>query len=198
MLKRTFDIMVCSISLIIVLPLAAVVAALIKLTSKGPVIFKQRRIGLHKREFDIYKFRTMYQDAPANIATHLLARPGQFITPLGKFLRKSSLDELPQVFNILKGDMSIVGPRPALYNQYDLVELRDECGVNDVRPGITGLAQINGRDELPIPVKVEFDRRYVESRSLWLDVKIMVKTVFKVFGQKGVVEGANIPESSDK
>ncbi|MCX7749870.1 MAG: sugar transferase [Clostridia bacterium] len=188
-MKRFFDLLFSIIFAVLLLPVFGVLIAIIKLTSKGPIIFKQRRIGKDKKEFNIYKFRTMYIDAPKDVPTHLLENPDKFITPIGKFLRKTSLDELPQIFNIIKGDMSIVGPRPALYNQYDLISLRDQCGVNLLRPGITGWAQINGRDELPIPVKVEFDRYYVINRSLWLDIKIIYKTAFSVILGKGVVEG---------
>lgn len=188
-MKRIFDLLF-SIAVIVVLsPILSVLALIVKLTSKGPVIFSQRRIGKDKKEFNIYKFRSMYVDTPKDVPTHLLDKPDAFITPVGKFLRKTSLDELPQLFNILKGEMSFVGPRPALYNQYDLIALRDDVKANSVRPGITGWAQINGRDELPIPVKVEYDRYYVEKMSLLLDVKIILKTFTSVLLSKGVVEG---------
>jgi O-antigen biosynthesis protein WbqP len=152
-------------------------------------LFKQRRIGLYRREFYIFKFRTMYINTPANIPTHLLENPEVFITPVGKFLRKTSLDELPQLLNILKGDMSLVGPRPALYNQNDLIALREQCGVHKIRPGLTGWAQVNGRDELEIPVKVEYDKYYVENWSMGLDIKILLLTALNVIRRKGVVEG---------
>lgn len=181
-------------------PILLLLALSVKLTSRGPVIFKQRRTGLNKEEFYIYKFRTMYTETPDDIPTHLLENPDAYITPVGRFLRKTSLDELPQLFNILKGQMSFVGPRPALYNQYDLIALRDECGANGVRPGITGWAQVNGRDELEIPEKVMYDGYYVKNRSLWLDVKIVLLTLVSIVSSKGVVEGAreNHPDSGVK
>lgn len=188
-MKRIIDLVCSLIVLIVISPILLGVTLAIKLTSRGPVIFKQRRIGKDKKEFDIYKFRTMYADAPKNVPTHLLENPERFITPVGKVLRKTSLDELPQIFNIIKGEMSFIGPRPALYNQYDLIELRDKYKVNSIRPGITGWAQVNGRDELPIPVKVDFDKYYVENYSLWLDIRILFLTAMSVVSAKGVVEG---------
>ncbi|HOV25898.1 MAG TPA: sugar transferase [Pseudobacteroides sp.] len=188
-MKRIFDLLFSIVAIVLLSPILLVLALIVKITSKGPVIFSQRRIGKDKKEFNIYKFRSMYVDTPKDVPTHLLDKPDAFITPVGKFLRKTSLDELPQLFNILKGEMSFVGPRPALYNQYDLIELRDQAGVNSVRPGITGWAQINGRDELPIPVKVEYDRYYVEKMSFLFDVKIILKTFISVLLSKGVVEG---------
>jgi O-antigen biosynthesis protein WbqP len=188
-MKRFFDLIAAVIAGIIGFPLMLVIVLLIKLTSKGPVLFKQRRIGLYRREFYIFKFRTMYINTPANIPTHLLENPEVFITPVGKFLRKTSLDELPQLLNILKGDMSLVGPRPALYNQNDLIALREQCGVHKIRPGLTGWAQVNGRDELEIPVKVEYDKYYVENWSMGLDIKILLLTALNVIRRKGVVEG---------
>ncbi|MFZ5989351.1 MAG: sugar transferase [Bacillota bacterium] len=196
MIKRIVDTAGSVILLFLLLPVLVAITALVKFTSKGPIIFKQRRIGLNKKEFNIYKFRTMYIETPKNMATHLLENPDKYITPLGRVLRKTSLDELPQLFNILKGEMSFVGPRPALYNQYDLISLRDQYGVHNVRPGITGWAQVNGRDELEIPVKVQFDKYYVEHGSLWLDIKIIFMTIFSVILGKGVVEGKQI--KSDK
>lgn len=180
-------------ALLIFLPLCPVLgllALLVKLTSKGPVFFKQRRVGRYKREFLILKFRTMYTSAPADTPTHLLKDATSFITPLGKFLRKSSLDELPQLFNILSGEMSFIGPRPALWNQDDLVAERDRYRANDAVPGITGWAQVTGRDELPIPVKAEKDGYYASHASLALDLRIMFKTFFNVLSAKGVVEGS--------
>lgn len=188
-MSRILDLIFSIILIVVLSPLLLLLSLIIKLTSKGPVIFKQKRIGLHRREFNIYKFRTMYTNAPKDVATHLLEDPSRHITPIGKLLRRTSLDELPQLFNILKGDMSFVGPRPALYNQEDLVSLREQYGVHRVRPGITGWAQVNGRDELPIPVKVEFDRYYVEHKSVGLDIKILFLTVAGVVSGKGVVEG---------
>ena len=187
--KRLFD-LVLSIKLIFIFSLIfIIITVVIKLTSKGPVLFRQRRIGLDGRQFDILKFRTMYADTPSNVPTHMLEKPDIFITPAGRLLRKTSLDELPQLFNILKGDMSLVGPRPALYNQEDLISLRERYGVHRMRPGLTGWAQVNGRDELAIPVKVEYDRYYVEHWSIWLDIKILFLTAANVLRRRGVVEG---------
>jgi O-antigen biosynthesis protein WbqP len=188
-MKRLFDFICGLILLVLLIPAFAAIILLVKLTSSGPVLFKQRRIGLCRREFSILKFRTMYINTPANIPTHLLENPEVFITPVGKFLRKTSLDELPQLLNILKGDMSLVGPRPALYNQNDLIALREQCGVHKIRPGLTGWAQVNGRDELEIPVKVEYDKYYVENWSMGLDIKILLLTALNVIRRKGVVEG---------
>jgi O-antigen biosynthesis protein WbqP len=171
-------------------PVLAVLALLVKLTSKGPVFFKQRRVGRYKNEFLILKFRTMYTSAPADMPTHMLKDATSHITPLGKFLRKSSLDELPQLFNILSGEMSFVGPRPALWNQYDLVAERDKYRAHDAVPGITGWAQVTGRDELPIPVKAEKDGYYASHACLALDIRIIFKTFFNVLAAKGVVEGS--------
>ena len=161
----------------------------IKLDSPGPVLFRQKRVGLGKSHFYILKFRTMRTDTPKDMPTHLLANPDQYITKVGKFLRKTSLDELPQLFNILKGDMAVIGPRPALWNQYDLIEERDRYGANDVRPGLTGWAQINGRDELEIPVKARLDGEYVEKLSFGFDVKCFLGTIAAVLRSDGVVEG---------
>ena len=166
-----------------------VLALAVKLTSPGPVFFRQKRVGLKKTHFMIYKFRTMRTDAPKDQPTHLLKNPNAFITPVGRFLRKSSLDELPQLFNILKGEMAVVGPRPALWNQFDLIAERDKYGANDVRPGLTGWAQINGRDELPIDVKARLDGEYVRRMSFFFDVRCIVGTVFSVARAEGVVEG---------
>ena len=161
----------------------------IKLDSPGPVLFRQKRVGLGKSHFYILKFRTMRTDTPKDMPTHLLANPEQYITKVGKFLRRTSLDELPQLFNILKGDMAVIGPRPALWNQYDLIEERDRYGANDVRPGLTGWAQINGRDELEIPVKARLDGEYVEKLSFGFDVKCFLGTIAAVLRSDGVVEG---------
>lgn len=188
-MKRFCDLLFSVVLITLLSPVLLAIALIIKLGSKGPVIFKQCRIGRNKKEFNIFKFRTMYTDTPNDVPTHLLEGPDRFITPIGKFLRKSSLDELPQLFNIFIGDMSFVGPRPPLYNQYDLISLRDEAGVNEVTPGITGWAQVNGRDELPIPIKVQYDKFYVENMSLWLDIKIVFMTAYSVVHGKGVVEG---------
>ncbi len=181
--------LIALVMLIILSPLFLIVSILIKLESKGPVFFKQERIGKDNINFMIYKFRSMRTDTP-DVATHLLDNPEVFITKVGKFLRKTSLDELPQLINIIKGEMLFVGPRPALYNQYDLRDLRTEKGVHVLYPGVTGWAQVNGRDELEIPDKVEFDRQYVERRSIFMDIKIVFMTVVKVFKSEGVVEGS--------
>lgn len=188
--KRVLDGLLSLAALLILSPLLAALALAVKLTSPGPALFRQRRVGIHKREFTIYKFRSMRTDTPRDTATHLLANAEDYITPVGRFLRLSSLDELPQLINILRGDMAIVGPRPALYNQYDLIAQRDLYGANDVRPGLTGLAQIKGRDELPIPEKARLDGEYVKSISLKTDVNIILKTFSAVIRHRGVVEGA--------
>ena len=180
--------LVALIALIILSPAFLIIALLIKLESKGPVFFKQERIGKDNVNFMIYKFRSMRTDTP-DVPTHLLDDPEIFITKVGKFLRKTSLDELPQFINIIKGEMLFIGPRPALYNQYDLRDLRTENGVQVLIPGVTGWAQVNGRDELEIPDKVEFDRKYLEYRSIYFDIKIVFLTVLKVFKGEGVVEG---------
>ena len=161
-IKRLIDIVLSLGAIVVLSPVLLLLAVLIKLDSKGPVLFKQKRVGKDKTHFEILKFRTMYADVPKDVPTHLLADPASKITKIGRFLRKSSLDELPQIFNILKGEMSIIGPRPALWNQFDLIEERDKYGANNVRPGLTGLAQISGRDELEIPVKAKLDGEYVE------------------------------------
>ncbi len=180
---------VALIALVVLAPVFLIIALLIKLESKGPVFFKQERIGKDNVNFMIYKFRSMRTDTP-DVPTHLLDDPEIFITKVGKFLRKTSLDELPQFINIIKGEMLFVGPRPALYNQYDLRDLRTEKGVQTLLPGVTGWAQVNGRDELEIPDKVEFDRQYLQYRSVLFDIKIFVMTVIKVFKKEGVVEGS--------
>lgn len=184
-IKRSIDILISVLAVILFSPFIAIIALLIKLTSKGPVLFTQRRIGKNNKEFTIYKFRTMRIDAP-NVATHLLSNPEVFVTSIGKFLRKTSLDELPQLFNIVKGEMSIVGPRPALYNQEDLIELRTKCGVHTLVPGLTGWAQINGRDEVHNQDKVRLDYEYKEKQSIIFDFKIMFMTFFKVMKREGI------------
>ncbi|WP_019414618.1 sugar transferase [Paenisporosarcina sp. TG20] len=188
-LKRIIDF---TLSLAIIVTLSIIFLLLcivIKLDSPGPILFKQRRVGKGKKEFNILKFRTMKIDAPNDMPTHLLDKPDAYITPVGKFLRKTSLDELPQLINIVKGEMSIIGPRPALWNQYDLIAERDKYKANDVLPGLTGLAQISGRDELAIEVKAKIDGEYVEKRSPGLDFKIFFGTVFSVLKSDGVKEG---------
>ncbi len=188
-IKRVIDILLSLCGIIILSPLFLLLILWIKADSTGPVFFRQRRIGIHKREFDILKFRTMRTDTPKDVPTHLLEDPEKYITKAGRFLRKTSLDELPQMINILKGDMSIVGPRPALYNQYDLIAERDKYGANDVMPGLTGWAQINGRDELPIPVKAELDGYYTRHLSFWMDLKCFFGTFKAVLGHEGFSEG---------
>ena len=187
--KRLIDIVLSLGAIIVLSPVLLVLAVLIKLDSKGPVLFKQKRVGKGKTHFEILKFRTMYADVPKDVPTHLLADPASKITKIGRFLRKSSLDELPQIFNILKGEMSIIGPRPALWNQFDLIEERDKYGANDVRPGLTGLAQVMGRDELPIDVKAKYDGDYVKNITFANDVKIFFRTIFSVASADGIKEG---------
>lgn len=187
--KRIIDI-ICSLMAIIFLSIIYLpICLLVKLTSPGPVFFKQKRIGKNKTFFNILKFRTMRIDTPKDCPTHLLENPDQYITKVGKFLRKTSLDELPQIFNIFKGDMSVIGPRPALWNQDDLIAERDKYGVNELKPGLTGWAQVNGRDELPIPVKAKLDGEYVDRISFAFDVKCLLLTIVSVFKSDGVVEG---------
>ena len=182
---------VALVALVILSPLFLIISLLIKIESKGPVFFKQERIGKDNVNFMIYKFRSMRTDTP-DVATHLLDNPDIFITKVGKVLRKTSLDELPQLINIVKGEMLFVGPRPALYNQNDLRDLRTEKGVHVLYPGVTGWAQVNGRDELEIPDKVEFDRQYIEKKSIFMDIKIVIMTFVKVFKSEGVVEGSKM------
>ncbi len=188
-IKRVADFLLSIIGFIILSPLFLVLTIVIKLESKGPILFKQKRIAIHKEHFYIYKFRTMRIDTPKDTPTHLLENPDQYITKVGKFLRKTSLDELPQIFNIIAGKMSIIGPRPALWNQYDLIAERDKYDANDVPPGLTGWAQINGRDELPIPIKAKLDGEYVEKIGVVMDVKCFFGTIVSVIKKDGVVEG---------
>jgi O-antigen biosynthesis protein WbqP len=185
MIKRGFDLILAFVLLSLLSIPMLVIALFVKLTSRGPVLYWSDRVGLNNILFKMPKFRTMRVDAPA-VATHLLKDPDSFITSSGLFLRKFSLDELPQLFSVLAGHMTFVGPRPALFNQDDLIELRTRKNVHALLPGITGWAQINGRDELPIPVKVEYDAYYVKHRSFWLDMKILFLTVFKVIRKDGV------------
>lgn len=189
-IKRILDFLLSLLALIVLSPVMLVIAVIVKLTSPGPVLFKQKRVGIHKTYFKIYKFRTMRKDTPKDQATHLLKGAKGYITPVGAFLRKSSLDELPQLVNIIKGDMAIVGPRPALWNQYDLIAERDKYGANDVLPGLTGLAQVDGRDELPIPEKAQRDGYYANHISFGLDAKLILRTFLSVIRSEGVVEGA--------
>lgn len=188
-IKRLIDVVLSLIGLIVLSPIFLILIIAIKLDSKGPVLFKQKRVGIHKTYFNILKFRTMRIDTPKDTPTHLLGNPEQYITKVGKFLRKTSLDELPQIWNIFVGQMSIIGPRPALWNQYDLINERDKYGANDVPPGLTGLAQINGRDELPIEVKARLDGEYFNRISLLMDVKCFFWTIVSVVKSDGVVEG---------
>lgn len=188
-LKRAIDFCLSLIGLVVLSPILLLLALWIKIDSKGPVFFTQKRVGIHKTYFNILKFRTMRIDTPHDRPTHLLDNPDQWITKAGRFLRKTSLDELPQIINILTGKMAIIGPRPALWNQYDLIEERDKYGANDVRPGLTGWAQINGRDELEIPVKAAFDGEYVKRMSFAFDLKCFFGTIASVLKHEGVVEG---------
>lgn len=187
--KRVLDAVCAFLAGLVLCPFFLLFALLIKIDSKGPVFFKQLRVGRNKVNFTILKFRTMRIDTPKDVPTHMLENSKAYITRMGKFLRRTSLDELPQIFNILSGKMSIIGPRPALWNQDDLVDERDKYKANDVRPGLTGYAQVNGRDELPIPVKAELDGYYVKNLSFMLDVKIFLRTIRNVFIAQGVVEG---------
>ena len=188
-IKRGIDFFVSLLACMILFPFFVILALCIKIESKGPIFFKQKRVGIHKKHFMIYKFRTMRTDTPKDVPTHLLQNPEQYITKIGAFLRKTSLDELPQMFNILAGSMSIIGPRPALWNQYDLLEERDRYGANDIKPGLTGWAQINGRDELPIDVKARLDGEYVQKLSFLFDCKCFFGTITAVLKSDGVVEG---------
>lgn len=188
-IKRGLDFILALVALVLFWWVLLILCIAIKIDSPGPILFKQKRVGLQKMHFNILKFRTMRIDTPKDMPTHMLSNPDQYITKVGKFLRKSSLDELPQILNILKGEMSIIGPRPALWNQYDLIEERDKYGANDVLPGLTGWAQINGRDELEIPVKAKLDGEYVEKFGPVMDIKCFFGTITAVLFHKGVVEG---------
>lgn len=187
--KRTLDFICSLLALIVLSPLFLILIIAIKLDSKGPVLFKQKRVGIHKTHFNILKFRTMRVDTPKDIPTHQLKNPNQYITRVGKFLRKTSLDELPQIWNIFVGQMSVIGPRPALWNQYDLIEERDKYGANNVPVGLTGWAQINGRDELPIKEKAKLDGEYVKRISPLMDIRCFFGTIFSVLKSDGVREG---------
>ena len=184
-MKRLFDLCLTFLALIFFALPFLLVAIAVRLTSIGPVFYWSDRVGQVNKLFRMPKFRTMQVDTPA-VATHLLPEPKQFLTPVGSFLRKSSLDEIPQLWSVLKGDMSFVGPRPALFNQYDLIELRKLHGVDKLLPGLTGWAQVNGRDELPIPEKVMLDVAYMHNQSFYFDIKILILTFFKVLGKDGV------------
>lgn len=187
--KRTIDVVLSAGGIVVLAIPMGLVAVAIKLDSKGPVFFRQKRVGENKEHFEILKFRTMRTDTPKDAPTHELSDPQKWITKVGGVLRKTSLDELPQLFNIFKGEMSIIGPRPALWNQFDLIEERDKYGANDVKPGLTGWAQIHGRDELEIPVKAQLDGEYVEKMSFGFDCKCFFGTIKSVLKSEGVVEG---------
>ena len=197
-IKRGVDFLLALLGLIILSPVFLVLILAIKLDSPGPVLFRQKRVGIGKTHFQILKFRTMRIDTPKDMPTHLLKNPEQYITKTGRFLRKTSLDELPQILNILKGDMAVVGPRPALWNQYDLIAERDKYRANDVRPGLTGWAQINGRDELEIPVKARLDGEYIQKMGPVMDLRCFFGTFLSVLRADGVVEGGTGATSSAK
>ena len=187
--KRFLDILLSGCGILVLSPVYLALAIAIKIDDPGPVFFRQKRVGIHKTHFHILKFRTMKMETPRDVPTHLLENPEQYITRVGRVLRKLSLDELPQIFQIFTGEMSIIGPRPALWNQFDLIEERDKYGANDGRPGLTGWAQINGRDELPIDVKARFDGEYVQNISFGFDCKCFFGTIFSVLRSDGVGEG---------
>lgn len=188
-IKRLLDLLLSAVAAVVLAIPMAILAIWIKIDSPGPVFFKQRRVGAHKTHFNILKFRTMRGDTPHDVPTHLLKNANSYITRSGAFLRRTSLDELPQIYNILAGQMSIIGPRPALYNQYDLIEARDAVHANDIRPGLTGLAQVNGRDELPIDVKARYDGEYAADITFRKDLAIFFRSITYVFERRGVVEG---------
>ena len=187
--KRLIDIVLSGVGIIVLIPFWIIIGLCIVISDPGPVFFSQRRVGKNKKLFPILKYRTMKVDTPHDVPTHLLQNPEQYITKVGAFLRKTSLDELPQIFNIFVGQMSIIGPRPALWNQTDLIEERDKYGANDIRPGLTGWAQINGRDELEIPVKAKLDGEYVQNLGFFFDCRCFLWTIFSVLMREGVVEG---------
>lgn len=187
--KRLLDLILSACGIVALSPVYLLIAVAIKLDDPGPVFFRQKRIGIHKTCFEILKYRTMKMNTPHDIPTHLLEDPDQYITRVGHLLRKTSLDELPQIFQIFTGKMAVIGPRPALWNQYDLIARRDQYGANDVRPGLTGWAQINGRDELPIDVKARLDGEYVEKMSFIFDIRCFIGTIVSVAKHEGVVEG---------
>lgn len=188
-MKRGIDCILSLIGLIILSPILLIIAVIIKVTSPGPILFRQERVGKNNEHFRIMKFRTMRIDTPKDCPTHLLVNPDQYITKIGHILRKTSLDELPQLWNIFIGDMAVIGPRPSLPNQYDLNELRDQNGASAVRPGLTGLAQISGRDELEISVKAALDGEYVKNISFFMDLKLFLGTFISVLRSDGVKEG---------
>lgn len=196
--KRLIDIILSLLGLIVLSPVFLILIVAIKLDSKGPILFKQKRVGIHKTHFNIFKFRTMRIDTPKDTPTHLLENPEQWITKVGKFLRKTSLDELPQIINILKGEMSIIGPRPALWNQYDLIAERDKYGANDILPGLTGWAQINGRDTVTIEDKARYDGYYTENIGLMFDIRCFFGTIVSVLKRDGVLEGGTGNKQKDE
>ena len=196
--KRLIDIVLSILGFLVLLPVFVIIVILIKIDSKGPILFRQKRFGIHKSYFHILKFRTMRIDTPKDTPTHLLANPEQWITRVGKVLRRTSLDELPQIINIIKGDMSIIGPRPALWNQYDLMDERDKYGANDVPVGLTGWAQINGRDELSIEDKAKLDGEYVRNLGFVMDFKCFMGTIYSVIRKEGVVEGGTGSKKTKK
>ena len=187
--KRLIDIVLSGVGIIVLIPFWIIIGLCIVISDPGPIFFSQKRVGKNKKLFPILKYRTMKVDTPHDVPTHLLQNPEQYITKVGAFLRKTSLDELPQIFNIFVGQMSIIGPRPALWNQTDLIEERDKYGANDIRPGLTGWAQINGRDELEIPVKAKLDGEYVQNLGFFFDCRCFLWTIFSVLMREGVVEG---------
>lgn len=189
--KRLIDIILSACGLIVLSPIYLILATAIKINDPGPVIFRQKRVGKYKSNFDMLKFRTMKCCTPKDTPTHLLENPEQYITKVGRFLRKTSLDEIPQIWNIFIGQMSIIGPRPALWNQDDLLSKRDKYGANDIKPGLTGWAQINGRDELPIDVKARYDGEYAEKLNFSFDCKCFFKTIKSVLKHDGIVEGGS-------
>ena len=195
--KRLLDIVLSFLGILLLAWLFVIIVIAMKLDSPGPILFKQKRVGKGKTYFHILKFRSMRIDTPRDMPTHMLQNPEQYITRMGKFLRKTSLDELPQLFNIFAGHMSVIGPRPALWNQYDLLEERDRYGANDIRPGLTGWAQINGRDELEIPVKAKLDGEYAQNLTFAFDCKCFFGTIFKVLRHEGIVEGATDQSSHE-
>lgn len=196
--KRVIDITLSGLALMVLAVPLLILALIVKVSSKGPVLFWQKRVGIHKETFMMPKFRSMYTETPAEMPTHLLEDPSRWITPVGKVYRKLSIDELPQLWSIFTGKMSIIGPRPALWNQEDLIAERDRYGANDVRPGLTGWAQINGRDELEIPVKAKLDGEYVEKMSFLFDCKCFFGTILAVLKRDGIVEGGTGTLEKDK
>lgn len=194
-IKRLFDIVISLLGIIVLALPMVIIMIVIKIDDPGPAVFKQKRVGRNKTYFSLLKFRSMKMSTPRDVPTHLLSDPEQYITKIGKFLRKSSLDETPQLINVLLGQMSIIGPRPALWNQYDLIEERDKYGANDIRPGLTGWAQINGRDELEIGEKARFDGEYVEKLSFGFDCRCFIGTIGKVLRGDGVLEGGTKEKS---